>query len=144
MAEIRCQSHASSIYIVPHAHIDSVLLHDLQPRLDFSAFILLDPTLGRESAAKDRMQRILTQLTWCKRDVWPSRKAAHKDLSSQPGLRNWHPEVLELYVVCNIFYSSLDVPQNSATGSWSMPTSSKQIHRSLEFHGRYISVQQSI
>ncbi|KAG7099923.1 hypothetical protein E1B28_001718 [Marasmius oreades] len=85
---------------VGHSHGGNslVLLHELQPRLQFSSFILMDPTLGRESPAKDRMQRILTHLTWCKNDTWMNRKLALKELSTQPGFRNWHPEVLKLYV----------------------------------------------
>lgn len=74
------------------------LLHSLSTGLEFQALILLDPTLGRESVEKDHMQRVLTQLTWNKRDTWPSRKAALKDLSTQLGFRNWHPDVLRLFI----------------------------------------------
>ncbi|KAF8151943.1 Alpha/beta hydrolase family-domain-containing protein [Mycena galopus ATCC 62051] len=100
---------------VGHSHGGNslVLLHDMQPRLEFSSFILLDPTLGRESPAKDRMQRILTTLTWCKKDVWPNRKAASKYLSSQPGLRNWDPEVFKLYIehgICDHFAAKYPDP----------------------------------
>lgn len=77
----------------------SVLLDSLRSSLPFKAFILLDPTLGRESSAKDHMQRVLTQLTWNKRDTWPSKKVASKDLAQQPGFRNWHPDVLSLFIV---------------------------------------------
>ncbi|THH00800.1 hypothetical protein EW026_g1784 [Hermanssonia centrifuga] len=93
-----------SLVALGHSHGGNslILLDSLQNEFQFKGFILLDPTLGRESPAKDHMQRVLTQLTWNKRDTWPNRKAALKDLSKQPGFRNWHPEVLRLFLVGHI------------------------------------------
>ncbi|PSR71770.1 hypothetical protein PHLCEN_2v12374 [Hermanssonia centrifuga] len=89
-----------SLVALGHSHGGNslIILDSLQNEFQFKGFILLDPTLGRESPAKDHMQRVLTQLTWNKRDTWPNRKAALKDLSKQPGFRNWHPEVLRLFL----------------------------------------------
>ena len=82
-----------------HHHISSVLADSIQKVFSFTAFILLDPTIGAESPAKDRMYRIVQQYIWNKRDTWPSREAARRELSTQPGFKNWHPEALDMFVV---------------------------------------------
>ena len=75
-----------------------ILLHDLKPELPIISFILLDPTIGDRSPSRDRMMQMMTNMTWSKIDTWPDRAAALKYLAKQPGTRNWHPEVLKLFV----------------------------------------------
>ncbi|TCD63561.1 hypothetical protein EIP91_005232 [Steccherinum ochraceum] len=72
-----------------------VFLSTLSPRLPVHSYILLDPTISIHMPARDRMVRIMTALTYPKRDCFLSRDDAFQYLRAQPGTRNWHADVLK-------------------------------------------------
>lgn len=116
----------------------STLLHHLQPNLDFKAFILLDPTLGKQSPERDQMQRVLSQIVWNKKDTWPSRAAALKELSVTPGYRNWHPDTLKLFVVRLYVFTQPSICKKNAPGKGFACPSCQSIPRSVEIFRGYI------
>ena len=75
----------------------------LQKDFNFQSIVLLDPTVCPYIPAKIRFDQILLHFIWNKRDTWSSRAEAKKDLISNPGHRNWHPETMDLYIVrCSV------------------------------------------
>ena len=91
-------SHANALQHVLSDQI-SLLLDYLNKDFNFQNFLLLDATVGPNNASKKKMDSILVQMYWNKRDTWPSRAAARKEMTSKPGHRNWHPEVMDLFIV---------------------------------------------
>ena len=85
-----------------------ILLDSIKASFDFKGFILLDPTVSQENTDKEKMIRVLLHFIWSKHDTWPSREAARQEFSKQPGTRNWHPEVLDLFLVTRVSVEVLD------------------------------------
>lgn len=78
----------------------SFLLRDLSPRLKFHSIIALEPGISiKDSPEALALYSSLTAWAWLRQDVWPSRKAAKKDLTLSPMFNSWDPRVLELYIV---------------------------------------------
>lgn len=72
-----------------------------QPKLTFSALILVDPMIffkppSREDAA---MTVDLAGGAAKRRDIWASREEAFKSLQSRPSFKVWDPRILEIFIV---------------------------------------------
>ncbi|KLO12044.1 hypothetical protein SCHPADRAFT_941536 [Schizopora paradoxa] len=75
-----------------------VLFDKIQNDFHLEKLILLDAAIGPDSGPRRHMSRVLAHITWTKRDCWPGREAAKQDLGKQPGIRNWHPDVLKNFI----------------------------------------------
>jgi len=73
----------------------AMIFDGLQEDFVSERFILLDGSIAQDTPERRQVSRILTQITWSKRDTWPSREAAFKDLSRHPATKSWHPDVLK-------------------------------------------------
>ena len=76
-----------------------MLLDYINKDFDFRNFVLLDATISADDANKEKLDQALLQIYWNKRDTWPSRAAAKKDMTSNPGHRRWHPDVMDAFIV---------------------------------------------
>ncbi|KLO19240.1 hypothetical protein SCHPADRAFT_885636 [Schizopora paradoxa] len=88
-----------SLVLVGHSIGGSNLMifDGLQNDFVAKSFILLDGSIAHDTAERRHVSRILSQITWSKRDAWPSREAAFKDLSRHPATKSWHPDVLKQF-----------------------------------------------
>jgi len=75
----------------------AMIFDGLQQNFVSERFILLDGSIAKDTRERRYVSRILTQITWSKRDTWPSREAAFKDLSRHPATKNWHPDALKQF-----------------------------------------------
>ncbi|KAG8899010.1 hypothetical protein FRB99_006977 [Tulasnella sp. 403] len=64
----------------------------------FGALILVEPMLNAPGQNIANQVNHFYALTYQRRDVWPSRKAALKDFSSSKGYKSWHPSIISLFV----------------------------------------------
>lgn len=76
-----------------------MLLDSMQHSFTVMGHILVDALIGEPSSTLNHMKRAALQISWNRRDTWPSREAARRDLGKLPGYRNWNAEVLDLFVV---------------------------------------------
>ena len=76
-----------------------LLFDQIQKDFDIHEYIMLDATVGPHNEAKVRLNQMLLFLIWNKRDTWPSRETALDNLANSPSHKNWHPDVLDLFVV---------------------------------------------
>ncbi|KAF9472069.1 alpha/beta-hydrolase [Pholiota conissans] len=75
------------------------LMRDIEPAVRFHAIIAIEPGISiKEHPATFKSSQMLTAWTWLRRDVWPTRKAAKKDLESSPVHSMWDPKVLDLFI----------------------------------------------
>lgn len=73
---------------------------DLQPRVNFSSFIVVEPGISLKNHPEtDKASSSMTAWTWLRRDTWTSRKSARKELERNPLYAMWDPRVLDLYIV---------------------------------------------
>lgn len=73
-------------------------------RLPFEALIFVEATIADNNEERRAMGKLLTGLTWAKRDTWASRKSAEKDFAKNPVYQTWDKQALELYLVrCFMF-----------------------------------------
>lgn len=73
-------------------------------RLPFSSLILVEPTMMTRETMKEfsknaTMMMRSVEVAKSKRDIWPSREAAHEWMSHRSPWKRWDPRVLEAYVV---------------------------------------------
>lgn len=76
------------------------LTRDLTPRVTFESIIAIEPGISMKDLPEARMSsQMLTAWTWLRKDVWSSRAAAKRELSSSPVYNTWDPRVLDLFIV---------------------------------------------
>ncbi|KAF8634260.1 hypothetical protein AX17_004217 [Amanita inopinata Kibby_2008] len=75
-----------------------ILMQTIQPVFPFHAFILLDPAILPVTPSS----RVLAGMfgTWAKskKDTWPSRAQAYKELSRNKAFQKWEPKLVKLFV----------------------------------------------
>lgn len=71
----------------------------MEPHLPIEAAIFVEATIADNNEERRAMGRLLTGLTWAKRDTWTSRKSAEKDFAKNPVYQTWDKRALELYLV---------------------------------------------
>ncbi|KAJ3804623.1 alpha/beta-hydrolase [Lentinula aff. lateritia] len=75
------------------------LMDGLIPKFKFISVIAIEPGVSlKGNPETDMVTQMLTAWTWLRHDVWPSRKAAKKDLQVTPLYATWDPQVLDLYI----------------------------------------------
>jgi pimeloyl-ACP methyl ester carboxylesterase len=75
------------------------LMRELQPPVKFSSFIGIEPGISqKDNPDTNASTTALIAWTWLRKDTWPSRKSARKDLERQPLYAMWDPRILDLYV----------------------------------------------
>ncbi|KII96155.1 hypothetical protein PLICRDRAFT_170729 [Plicaturopsis crispa FD-325 SS-3] len=96
------------------------ILQHIQPALPFKSLILIESMLSPAGAKPLHPLRMaLLKTAYERRDVWPSREAAHKFFTSKDRAVAWHPKVVDLYVRHALrphpgsFYT--DAPYNGVT-----------------------------
>jgi hypothetical protein len=75
------------------------LLHERQPRLPIVGLILHEASIAPDSSARQRIFEVLTNYYWTRRDAWPSKKAAIKELSAHRAFSGWDQRVLDIHFV---------------------------------------------
>ncbi|KAF8956585.1 alpha/beta-hydrolase [Flammula alnicola] len=75
-------------------------MHEMRPRIAFTAVIAFEPALSPGTDYPDYREvfRKFQAWSWLRPNVWPSRKAALRDLSRHPNFKTWDPNVLRSYV----------------------------------------------
>ncbi|KAG2751062.1 alpha/beta-hydrolase [Suillus brevipes Sb2] len=74
------------------------ILQNLEPAFKFSSVILVEPMLSLTAEAVEPLRSILIKYAYERRDVWPSREFAYKNLKSRQRCERWDPRVLDLYI----------------------------------------------
>lgn len=74
------------------------ILQNLEPAFEFSSVILVEPMLSTTAEAVEPLRSILIKYAYERRDVWPSREFAYKNLKSRQRCERWDPRVLDLYI----------------------------------------------
>jgi len=67
--------------------------------IKFQSLYIIEPVFLPDGIDLIPMLKFLTYSTYIRRDVWPSREEAYKDLNTSKGLKKWDRRVLRLFVV---------------------------------------------
>ncbi|KDR79162.1 hypothetical protein GALMADRAFT_243049 [Galerina marginata CBS 339.88] len=90
------------IVVVGHClgAVASFFMHELNPPIRLEAVIAFDPAFspGLDYPDYREVFRKFQYWTWLRPSVWPSRKAALKDLRERPLYKTWDPAVLRSFV----------------------------------------------
>jgi hypothetical protein len=75
-------------------------LQRASPKVAFAGVILLDPALlPPPFPSTTALTNMFGKFAASKRDKWPSRADARKDLARHPSFKNWDARALDLFVV---------------------------------------------
>ncbi|KAJ7292701.1 alpha/beta-hydrolase [Mycena rebaudengoi] len=85
-------AHSSAVATLMH-------LQRASPKVAFAGFILLDPALlPPPFPSTTALTNMFGKFAASKRDKWPSRAEARKDLARHPSFKNWDARALDLFV----------------------------------------------